>query len=485
MIFTEFAFPFFFLLVFLVHWGLRGLTSRKVWLLLASYYFYAAWDWRFLSLIWISTLVDWVAGRRIHAAPDQSGRRRWLTVSLATNLGLLATFKYFNFFVDSALDLAARFGFEDGARAAVDAAVSGVGLADSYSVLHIVLPVGISFYTFQTMSYSLDIYFGRLKPCERLLDLALFVGFFPQLVAGPIVRAVDFLPQLDTPRRFDTVRVRFFLTMFFVGFVKKACVSDNVAQIVDPYFANPTGYDALAATACVLMYAVQIYCDFSGYSDMAIACAGLLAYELRLNFDFPYLATDIRDFWRRWHISLSTWLRDYLYIPLGGNRGGKLFTYRNLMLTMLLGGLWHGAGWNFVIWGALHGVALVVHREWERTGLARALPRALSSTVGLVLTFWWVCLAWIFFRSTDLETALTVCRSWIFLESAGSRTFGWAPILTFLGLAAVHAVGRTGAVGRALDRLPEWAYALGLGVLVPVALAFMNSAVRPFIYFQF
>jgi alginate O-acetyltransferase complex protein AlgI len=335
------------------------------------------------------------------------------------------------------------------------------------------------------MAYSLDVYLRRARPSRSFLDFALFVTFFPQLVAGPIVRAVDFLPQLSEPRRYASVPVRACLMLFLVGFVKKACISDNVVQIVDPYFHDPTAYDALAGWACVLMYAVQIYCDFSGYSDMAIACAGLLGYQLRLNFDRPYLSADIREFWRRWHISLSSWLRDYLYIPLGGSRGGKLFVYRNLMLTMLLGGLWHGAGWNFVIWGGLHGLALIVHREWERLGLGRALPRLVALPAGAALTFWWVCLAWIFFRSADLATALPIVRTWTLLESSGPRTFGWAPIYTFAGLALVHLIGRAPGLGPAVERLPSWAFALLYGALVPVALSFMNGAVQPFIYFQF
>ncbi len=468
MIFTELRFVFFFLVVFCVHWALRGLRARKLWLLVCSYAFYAGWDWRFLSLIWISTAVDWLAGGKIHAASDQSARRRWVALSLIANLGMLATFKYLNFFVDSGIDFLALLGFDT-----------------SRPALEIVLPVGISFYTFQTMSYSLDIYFGRLKPARSFLDLALFVGFFPQLVAGPIVRAAHLLPLLRENRAFADVRVRSCLILFLVGFVKKACISDNVVSIVDAFFANPTGYDVLASWAGVLMWAVQIYCDFSGYSDMAIACAGLLGYRLLINFDFPYLACSIRDFWRRWHISLSSWLKDYLYIPLGGNRGGKLFTYRNLMLTMLLGGLWHGAGWNFVIWGGLHGIALVVHREVERANLLALLPRVVRTVGGAALTFWWVCLAWVFFRAQTFEAAMQVLRSWLLFESDGPRTFGMAPIYTFAGLALVHMLGRRHAVGRGMERLPGWAFALLYGILVPLALSFANGSVKPFIYFQF
>jgi alginate O-acetyltransferase complex protein AlgI len=228
-----------------------------------------------------------------------------------------------------------------------------------------------------------------------------------------------------------------------------------------------------------LFYAVQIYCDFSGYSDMAIATAGLFGYELRTNFDFPYLATSIRDFWRRWHMSLSSWLRDYLYIPLGGNRGSRLFQHRNLLLTMLLGGLWHGAGWNFVIWGALHGGALVAHREWERAGLR------LPALLGLFATFWWTCLAWIFFRAPTFDSALVTVRSFVLFDSPGTRSTGWIPLATFAGLALVHGACSKRWLERTSERMPPWGYATALGILVPLALAFTNAAVKPFIYFQF
>jgi alginate O-acetyltransferase complex protein AlgI len=469
VIFTEFRFLFFFLIVFLVHWSLRGLLPRKLWLFAAGLVFYGAWDWRFLGLLLFSITLDWFVALRIHAAPTRSQKRRWLTSSIVVQLGLLSVFKYLGFFVESAAELLRYLGFEAHPPA-----------------LAIVLPVGISFYTFHTMSYTIDVYRGKLEPSRSFLDIAMFVTFFPALVAGPIIRAAHFLPYLRENRSFARdVNVRACLALFLVGFVKKACISDNVVQIVDPYFANPAGYDALAAWAAVLMYAVQIYCDFSGYSDMALACAGLLGYRLKLNFDYPYLSADIREFWRRWHISLSSWLKDYLYIPLGGSRGSIWFTYRNLMLTMLLGGLWHGAGWNFVIWGGLHGAALVAQREWERHGLGRAIPGAVGTLLGTLLTFWWVCFAWIFFRSQDLETALAVARSWVLFDSSGPRTFGWAPIWTFLGLAAVHAVSYLRLVQLAVDRLPAWAFALLYGALIPPALAFMNGAVQPFIYFQF
>jgi alginate O-acetyltransferase complex protein AlgI len=463
VIFTEFRFLFFFLAVFAVHWSLRGDRARKVWLLLCSNVFYAAWDWRFLALLWSTILIDYTVGLMLGRTDDPRARKRWILVSLITNFGMLATFKYLNFFIASGAALARWFGFEA-----------------SEPVLAIVLPVGISFYTFQTLSYTIDVYRRELEPVKSLLDLSLFITFFTHLVAGPIVRAKKFLPQLASSRRWSAIEVRPLLTLFLVGFVKKACVSDNISvAIVDPYFEHPEQFSALGAWTAVLMYAVQIYCDFSGYTDMAIATAGLLGYQLGLNFDFPYLSANIREFWRRWHISLSNWLRDYLYIALGGSRGSKLFAYRNLMLTMLLGGLWHGAGWNFVIWGGLHGAALVAHREWERRGMR--MPKV----AGVALTFWFVCVAWIFFRSPTFGGAAVTLRSFVAFANPGASSWGWAPIATLALLAVAHVVGSTHSVARALEKLPAWGYSVAYGIAVPLAIAFMNGAVQPFIYFQF
>lgn len=462
MIFTEFRFLFFFAVVFCVHWSLRGDRARKLWLLACSNFFYACWDWRFLFLLWGSIAVDYFVGATLGRTEDPRRRKLLITASLLANFGTLAVFKYTNFFLASAADLIRWFGFE----------------ANEH-VLAIVLPVGISFYTFQSLSYTIDVYRRELPPVKGLLDLALFITFFTHLVAGPIVRAKFFLPQVFTSRRWSEIAVRPALTLFLVGFVKKACISDNVVQLVDPYFASPASYDALGACTAILMYAVQIYCDFSGYTDMAIATAALLGYQLGLNFDFPYFSSSIRDFWRRWHISLSSWLRDYLYISLGGSRGPRWFGYRNLMLTMLLGGLWHGAGWNFVIWGGLHGLALVVQREWERLG--GKLPRLVS----LPLTFWFVCLAWIFFRATTLEAAWTGVRAWTLLDSPGELSWGWKPLAVFGVLVLAHALGWTHKVARAAERWPQSAYAIAYGAAFALVLAFMNGAVQPFIYFQF
>ena len=468
MIFTEFRFILFFLIAFGVHWSLRVNWMRKVWLLACSYAFYAAWDWRFLSLIITSTLVDYVVGLALQRSDRHRVRAAWLVLSLVVNLGLLGVFKYFNFFVASGAEL---LGF--------------LGIPAQVSVLSIILPVGISFYTFQTLSYSIDVYLRKMGPCRDLLDVALFVGFFPQLVAGPIVRAREFLPQLTRRTRFDNIDVKACLVLFLAGFIKKAVVSDGVAPIVDAYFSDPSSYTAVSAWIGVLLYAVQIYCDFSGYSDMAIASAGLLGYSLRENFRFPYLACNLREFWQRWHMSLSTWLRDYLYIPLGGNRGTRLFTVRNLMITMLLGGLWHGAATQFIVWGAMHGVGLVVQREWSRRFGRGDRPGTVARGLGAVITFYWVCLAWIFFRAPDYDSAMTVVRSCVLFDSPGENALAIELLGLCAGLAAVHWFVSREFFGEWWKRVPDRAFAVGYGVACAAVLPFTNPVAEPFIYFQF
>ena len=468
MLFIEPRFIYFFVIVFAGHWALRRNDLRKLWLLAASYVFYAAWDWRFLSLIVASTLIDYTAGV-LMARPLPDGRRKaCLVMSLVGNLGILGFFKYCNFFIESAVGFTELLGFPLEAR-----------------TLNLILPVGISFYTFQTLSYTIDVYRGRLEPTRKMLDLALFVGFFPQLVAGPIVRASDFLPQLRARRVFSSVPVRACLTLFLIGFVKKACVSDNLAPVVDAYFADPASYSLASAWIAVLFYAVQIYCDFSGYSDMAIACANLLGYRLCINFNFPYFAVSITEFWRRWHISLSSWLRDYLYISLGGNRGSKLFTYRNLMLTMLLGGLWHGASWTFVIWGGLHGLALVVHKEWCRLRASRPNLLCLPRFAGLVFTFYWVCVAWVFFRSSDFATASVVLKAFVLFQADGVQSVGLDLAWVLPCLVVAHWVAYNGFFARRLQELADWTFAAGYGFVTTLAITIVPSNYHPFIYFQF
>ncbi len=470
MLFTEPIFFLFFPVVLAGAWWLSSNRLRKLWLLGASYLFYAAWDWRFLSLIATSTLVDYGVGRWLGRAERPGVRRALLVASLAVNLGLLGVFKYYGFFVESARGLLAALGLDVATR-----------------VPEIVLPVGISFYTFQTLSYTIDVYRRRFEPIRSLPDFALFVSFFPQLVAGPIVRASHFLPQLAERPRWSAVAVRGHLVLFLVGFVKKACIADNVAPAVDRVFADPGLWASSAVWTAVLLYAVQIYCDFSGYTDMAIACAGLLGFRLEKNFDFPYVARSVTEFWRRWHISLSGWLRDYLYIPLGGNRGGRLVTHRNLMLTMLLGGLWHGAAWTFVAWGALHGVALAAHKEWRRLRPegAALLPPAVGGALAWGLTLFWVCLTWIFFRAQSFADAAVLVHSFALFQGAGSWTLDPALLVFVAGLGVLHRASARGRLELSAERLPDWAFAGAYGAAAAVALAFVPLRSAPFIYFQF
>jgi alginate O-acetyltransferase complex protein AlgI len=468
MLFVEFRFFWFFLAVFALYWSLRRNDSRKIWLLVCSYFFYACWNWKFLFLIMASSALDYFVGMMLARTSDARSRRGWLILSLCANLGTIAFFKYYNFFVTSAAAL-----------------LEWLGLPASLHTLNIIIPVGVSFYTFHSMSYTIDVYRGKLRPVSSILDLACFIGFFPQMVAGPIVRAYAFLPQLQSIRRFADVDGRGALVLFLGGFIKKACIADAVAPFVDRYFESPGNFTAASAWVGVLFYAIQIYCDFSGYTDMAIACAQLLGYELPVNFRFPYFARNISEFWHRWHISLSTWLRDYLYIPLGGNRGPRWFVYRNIMITMLLGGLWHGGAWTFVIWGGLHGVALVTHREWIRRIEHRPSAQSIMRRLAWPLTVYWVCVAWIFFRAVDLKHALPALRSFVFFRSAGTEDLGAWMLWIVVALAIVHWLNSIGWFSQWWRRLPAPAFAAGYGCAAAVVLLFIPPHYAPFIYFQF
>ena len=472
MIFTELRFLGFFLLVFVLHWSLASRRARHALLLAASYTFYGAWDSRFLGLIAFSTAVDYTLGRLLENTGDERHRRGLVAASLAINLGLLGTFKYFNFFATSLAEF-----------------LRSLGLTASQPTLQLILPVGISFYTFQSISYTVDVYRRRLSPERDPLAFATFVAFFPQLVAGPIVRAVDFLPQMSTQRVLTAVAWRPLLLLFLAGYVKKAVLSDNLAPYVDAFFAQPAAYDASSHLLGVFLYAAQIYCDFSGYSDMAIATAGLLGYQLCRNFDHPYASASPREFWRRWHISLSTWLRDYVYIPLGGSRCTATRARLNLMMTMLLGGLWHGAAWTFVAWGAIHGLALILSHSFEPAP-QRAVdrPSFIRTLGGWLLTMVVVLVGWVFFRAASFSDALSILAGPAHADGTTSlptSLWFWLTVAFALHVTPVAAPAWwKGAKSTA--RGINWpTFAFLYGCAAGLALLFVNTGYRAFIYFQF
>lgn len=479
MAFNSFAFALFLPTVLGVYWLLgRWPRAQNGLLLAASYLFYGYWDWRFLSLLLVSTVVDYVVALRVHrevlgggGVPTRAARR-WLTLSIATNLGILGFFKYFNFFSDT-------FG----------AMLATVGVEASPLYLDIILPVGISFYTFQTLSYTVDVYRGAMEPTRRFFSFALYVAFFPQLVAGPIERARTLLPQILGARRFDGVQFADGVQLIFWGLFKKVFVADNLAPFVNQVFANPdpSGFEVLMG---VYAFAFQIYGDFSGYSDIARGCAKCLGMELMVNFRYPYVAVNPSDFWRRWHISLSTWLRDYLYISLGGNRRGEWMTYRNLSLTMLLGGLWHGATWLFVLWGAYQGLLLVVHRAvsplLNRLGASMRVPGGVAHVLKVVVMFQFVCLGWLIFRGESVSGIITMLHA--LLTWGGTVDASAAlPLLSFalplVVLEAILGVSRQDALHR-VAWLPAPVRSAIYGVLFYL-LAFHGASAQTFIYFQF
>jgi D-alanyl-lipoteichoic acid acyltransferase DltB (MBOAT superfamily) len=381
-----------FLAIFLVLYFASSGRGRLWICLLGSYTFYGWWDYRFLALIVFSTLVDYWLGMLIDRSEEPAKRKSAVILSCIVNLGFLGFFKYFNFFIDSFQHVA-----------------DTMGLGTSLTTLDIILPVGISFYTFQSMSYTIDVYRRQLRMEPDLLRFATFIAFFPQLVAGPIVRARDFLPQLhaDHPFKWDNVITG--TGQVLAGYFKKVVVADGAALVVDRVFDQPGLHTSIGLSVGVFLYAFQIYCDFSGYSDIAIGLARVMGFEFPENFRTPYISKSFSEFWQRWHISLSSWLRDYLYIPLGGNRNGAFQTYRNLLITMLLGGLWHGADWKFVIWGGLHGLYLVVQRliggRWQRLRTALWIPNWLNNWLLMAVVFTFTCVAWVFFRASSAYEA--------------------------------------------------------------------------------
>jgi len=469
MLFPTLTFGLFFLAIFAAVWSVRSNEWRKLLLLVASWFFYGAWDWRFVPLLILSALMNWGVARLVAASARPRAVKRLVIAGVALNLAILGFFKYFDFFADQALSLMALMGTHQ-----------------DPAIMHVILPIGISFFTFQGISYLVDVSKGRVPPAS-MLDVLLLMSFFPHLVAGPIVRAADLVPQLQSTPRLDRGMVSMGLLLIVWGLFKKAVIASELStQFVDPVFANPGMHSSLDLILGAYGYAVQIYCDFSAYSDMAIGVAALLGYRFPRNFDRPYRSESLQEFWRRWHISLSRWLRDYLYIDaLGGNRGGEFKVYRNLILTMLLGGLWHGAAWTFVIWGGLHGLALAVERAWSRSSAAWAIT--LPRWARIALTFHVVVLGWIFFRAASFGDALAYLGGIVIPASDGATSVTPLVLLLILLGLAIHALPRDALRRPAmrLRTLPVAPVAAGLVALMLVVDAMRYEGVAPFIYFRF
>ncbi len=473
MLFCSFPFLIFFVAVLAVYWALPWDRARVWWLLAASIYFYASWNPWLAALICVSSSFDYAIGRGLEN-PALARRRRWLlAASVGANLGLLCTFKYANFFLRS-----------------LEEALAAAGATASLPVLKLILPIGISFYTFEAISYTVDVYRGRVAAERNLANFMLFILFFPHLVAGPIVRPKFFLPQVRRPKAFDWSRCELGCQLWLLGLFKKLVIADRMALIVDPVFAAPGDYSRRVLWTALFAYSLQIYCDFSGYSDMARGSARLLGYRLPRNFAMPYASASPSEFWRRWHISLSSWLRDYLYIPLGGNRGSRSQTERNLLVTMALGGLWHGASWTFVFWGLAHGLLLVAHRRF--TALRHRLPsldRLLEGRIGgglsVVVTFVTVTVAWVFFRAQSMADAFTVLAG--LLPPQGGRglpidriNFQLAVVAVGLGH-VIASIGRKARVREVPPTIRGSLYAVGFCATLLLA---VNPG-RTFVYFQF
>ena len=389
MLFNSLPFAVFLPIVFTVYWALRNsLRSQNLMLLVASYIFYGWWDARFLSLIVASTVVDYLLGQYLAVATNALKRKLLLTASMIFNLGLLGVFKYYNFFMENFMEIA-----------------NSVGLHTNPILLKIALPVGISFYTFQTMSYTIDIYRKQLEPTKDFIAFAAFVGYFPQLVAGPIERASNLLPQMSKRRYFDYQKAVDGMRQTLWGFFKKVVIADAVAPIVDQAFGDPNGFSAIALITGALLFSIQIYCDFSGYSDIAIGISKLFGIDLMQNFRTPYFSRDIAEFWRRWHISLSTWFRDYLYIPLGGSRGSTALKVRNTFAIFIVSGFWHGANWTFIIWGLINALLFLPLLLAKRNRSNLNDPE-ISDLHRILLTFSITTIAWIFFRADSLSHAI-------------------------------------------------------------------------------
>jgi D-alanyl-lipoteichoic acid acyltransferase DltB (MBOAT superfamily) len=484
MFFNSIQFAIFLPIVFAIYWSIQGKNIRQqnLLLLFASYYFYACWDWRFLFLLIFSTFLDFYTGARIERANSASSKKFWLWLSICVNLGFLGFFKYYNFFISNFVDLFA-----------------GVGLHINSWTLKIILPVGISFYTFHGLSYVIDIYKGRISSEKNFIDYSLFVGFFPLLVAGPIERATHLLPQVKTKRTFDYNEGVEGLKQILWGLFKKIVIADTCTELVNETFNNPTQYGGAMLVLGAVFFAFQIYCDFSGYSDIALGTARLFGFRLLRNFAYPYFSRDIAEFWRRWHISLSSWFKDYLYIPLGGSKGGTWKKIRNTFIIFLVSGFWHGANWTFIAWGGLNALFIMpsIIFNTNRNNLdIVAKNKLLPSFRELLLmltTFAMTCFAWIFFRSNSMHQAFSYIKniftgSFLKMPSAHLLKVGISCIASIFFLIIFEWRARDREF--ALEGLPlgqrrtiNWAFYSCLLIFIYKTATVVSD--QQFIYFQF
>lgn len=469
----------FFFVVATAYWLLprRWNTVRVALLVVASFHFYAAWNASLAFLVTGTATLDYFFARGIEALRNRILRLALMWTSISMNLGILCYFKYRGFFLNELHSSLASFGYDPG--------------YDTIKPWEILIPFGISFYTFEAISYAVDVYKGKVKAERSLLHFMLFILFFPHLVAGPIVRAGDFLGQAHRPKRWNWVRIQVGLQFFLLGLFKKLAIADRMAVFCDPVFKTPQDYNASALWLATLAYALRIYADFSGYSDMAVGTAHMFGYRLTQNFNMPYLSANVSEFWRRWHISLSTWLRDYVFIPLGGSRVGPIRTNLNLMITMLLGGLWHGANWSYVIWGGLHGGLLVGHRQFkffaEKRPRFNALLESFPGTAARIfLTFFCVSLCWVFFRP-ETDKALVMLERMFQVVTEGqtlplhNRSL-WYTVLFVLGC---HVMVSSGWWQRIWTRTPSMAMGFGYAVALTAAMVLAPEQGQSFIYFTF
>ncbi len=472
MLFNSLEFLVFTIIFFSVYFFLKG-RNRVLFCLAASYVFYGWWDWRFLALIIGSTLSNFYLGLMLDKTQETSKRKKILWWCIILNLGILAFFKYFNFFIDSFVTAASLFNWHP-----------------SIHTLAIILPIGISFYTFQTMSYVIDVYKKSMPVEKDIWVFSTYVAFFPQLVAGPIVRAETLIPQFKEDHKFEWNRFIIGFGLVLLGFFKKVVVADSIAGLSDDVFAAPYASSSFNVILGVFFYTFQIYCDFSGYSDIAIGLAHIMGLDFLKNFNAPYFSRNFSEFWRRWHISLSSWLRDYLYIfALGGNRGGTALTYRNLMLTMLLGGLWHGANWTFVIWGGLHGTFLILQRIMEPLSKPLRKLGLINNLLGWLLVFVGVSFAWIFFRSDSIEDAFNIIKRILDFEgmsfsSMKDKFLSSKGLFLIFLLLSGELIATKVNVEKLLIVKPVFRYAIFTGLILLI-LFFGTFNSDQFIYFQF